>query len=274
MKLKNLIPIFVAHQLFEYQSKYIVMLIKGYDNEVKKGILEKDYYLDELSIIYYRAINNKRTDIINFFSEKKINLNVNKKEFIYEAAKMNYYQLVDNYLKIKKPNKNSKFVSLLLEISTLHSSNETVEILLKYNIDFKKNNYSCIRTVLSNNNFELFKIYHKYGLNINKNEYLFSAISKDNRDWFLYLIQNGFEINQDNKDVIYSFISFSGSLKIIEEEKLNIINEKELMFKASNYIPLSKKWLENFYKKIDFYKELDEKFLPKEIKKSKKVKKI
>lgn len=274
MKLKNIIPIFIAHQLFEYQSKYIPLLIKGFDNQIKEGIKNKDYYSNELNIIYYHAINHKRTDIIEYFEENKIHINFLKKEFIYEAAKMNYPHILKNYLSKKNPHKKSKFLSLLLEIATLHSSIETVELLLNYGVDFKADHYSCVRTVLSANNFELFKIFHKYGLEINKNEYMFSAITKDNKEWFLYLLQNGFIIDNNNKDLIYGFMSFSGSLKIIEEEKSNLINEKELLFKASHYIPLSKKWLDNFYKKVDFYKQLEIKLSPKDGEKSQKVKKI
>lgn len=274
MNLKNLIPYYVAHQFFEYNSKYIEWIRKGYTKQIKKSLLEKDYYLSELDIIYYWSINHKQTEIINFFEEQKIKINKQKREFVFESAKMNYSAIVKEYLEKKTPSTKNKFLFLLLKIATTYNAQETVEELLQYGIDFKQDNYSAVRIVLNNSNFELFKLYHKYGLNINKNEYMYKAIIKDNKEWFEYLINNGFEINDNNKDIIYTLIAFNGSLNIIEEEKTNIINEKELMFTASRYNPLTKKWLEGFYKKIDFYKKLEEKMPPKNIKIQKKVNKI
>lgn len=274
MKLKNLIPYSIAHQIFEYESKYITSIMKGYNTEIKKNILNNDYYLGELDIIYYMAINHKRTEIIDFFEINKIKINKIKKVFVYESAKMNYHKIVEAYLVKKNPNNKSKFLFLLLEIATLHVSYETVELLLNYGVDFKQKHYACIRTILSSNNFELFKIFHKYGLDIKKNEYIFTAILKDNKEWFKYLLNNGFEINNTNKNIIYNFLGFNGSLNIINEEKYRFIDEKKIMLNASNYNPISKKWFETFYKKVDFYLKLDKKLLNKEIIVKSKINKI
>ena len=274
MKLKNIIPYWIAHQFWEYNSIYITSIIKGYNNDIKNNLLGKNYFLGELDIVYYMAINHRRTDIIDFFEHNKSTFNNIKKLFVYESAKMNYPLIVEKYLNIKKPNKNNRFLFLLLEIATLHASYEVVEILLKYGLDFKQKNYSCIRTVVSSGNFELFKLYHKYNLNIKKNEYIFTAILKDNQAWFNYILQNGFEINESNKEVIYNFLGFNGSINIIEQEKMNLMKEKDLMLKASYYNPISKKWCDKFYKKVDFYNKLDNKFENKENLKNKKVNKI
>lgn len=274
MILKNIIPYYIAHQFFEYNSKYIDLIRKGYLEEVKKSIIENDFYLNELNIVYYWSINYKQTEILKFFDEKKIKINKQKKEFVYESAKMNNVEIVKEYLYKKKPSEKNKFLFLLLKIATLHNSKETVEILLKYGTDFKQENYTVIREVLFSNNFELFKLYHKYGLDINKDEYIYRAVLKDNKDWFYYLINHGFEINQKNKEKIYTLMGFNGSIQIIEEEKNNIIYDKELMLNSSRYNPLAKKWLESFYKKVDFYKKLEEKLPPKEKIENKKIKKL
>lgn len=187
---------------------------------------------------------------------------------------MNYSHIVKEYLHKKKPNKKNRFIFLLLKIATYYNSKETVEELLKYGVDFKRENYTVIRDLLLNSNFELFKLYHKYGLDIKKNEYMFKAILKDNVEWFQYLLDNGFEINETNKDTIYTLIGFNGSLNILDEERNNIINSSELMLTSSQYNPLAKRWLENFYKKVDFYKKLEENMPKKEVKKTSKVNKI
>lgn len=274
MKLRNLLPYYIAHQFFEYNSKYIEWITKGYDEQIKISLLNKDYLMNELNLIYYMSINHKRTSIIDFFEENKIKINKTKKVFVYEAAKMNYEQIVNYYLLNKRPNKKSKFLFLLLQIATLHNSEQVVETLLKYGVDFKQDNYYCVREILTANNFELFKLYHKYGLDINKQQYLFKAILNDNYEWFMYITNNGFEINKDNKDVIYNLIAFNGSINIMNQEQSYFIKEKETMLKASRYNPLAKKWFENYYKKVDFYNKIEQKLPPKQNQVSKKVVKI
>lgn len=274
MKFKNFIPYFIPHQFFQYNSHYIIPIIKGYNKDIEKKLLENDYYLGELDILYYMAINHKRITIIDFFENNNIKINKIKKLFVYESSKMNYPAILEEYLLKKKPNKKSKFLFLLLKTATIHDSFDTVELLLKYGVDFTQDHYYCVRTILNASNFDLFKLFHKYGLNIRKNEYLFTAIIKDNKDWFNYLIQNGFIIDETNKDIIYNFLGFSGSLNIIEEEKANLIHEKELMFKSSQYNPLAQKWFQSFYKKVDFYNMLENKLNNKLPLKNKKVGKI
>lgn len=274
MKLKNFLPYYIAHQFFEYHSKYIEWITKGYDEQIKTSLLNKDYLMNELDIIYYMSINHKRTNIIKFFEDKKIPINHNKKVFVYESAKMNYPHIVSNYLHNKKPNKKNKFLFLLLKIATLHNSKDVVEVLLKYGIDFKQDNYYCVREILTANNFELFKIYHQYGLDIKKQHYLFKAILNDNHEWFQYILNNGFEINENNKNVIYNLMGFNGSVNIMNHEKSYFIKEKDIMLNASRYNPLAKQWLENYYKKVDFYNKIESKLPMKEKQASKKVIKI
>lgn len=274
MKLKKIIPYFIAHQFCQYESQYINLIIKGYSEEIKKNLLSNNYYFGELDILYYMAINYQRTDIINFFKESHIKINRIKKVFVYESAKMNYPEIIEEYLKNKKPNKKSKFLFLLLKIATLHSSYNAVTLLLKYGVDYTQDSYYCVRTILNASNFDLFKLFHEYGLDINKKEYLFTAILKDNKEWFNYLIQNGFIIDEINKDIIYNFLGFNGSINIIEMEKSNFINEKELMIKSSEYNPLAKKWFLLFYKKVDFYKKVENKLISKNLIESKKIIKI
>lgn len=263
MNTKNIIPLFLAHQLGEYESKYNLLFIRGFTIEIKNNLLKRDYYWGELEVIYYDAINKKNKEIIQFMDET-LSFNKMKKFIIYEAAKMNFPQIVQNYLNVTKPSKKSKFLFLLLEISTLHSSFEIVDLLLQYGVDFKKKDYSCIRTVLENGNFKMFKLFHKYKLDINKSEYLFLSIEKDNLEWFNYLLNNGFEISSKNEELIYNFMSFSGALNILESEKNNFIDKKELMLNACCYTPTSKQYLEKLYKKVDFYNTLKKKLILKE----------
>lgn len=274
MKLKNLLPYYIAHQFFEYNSKYMEWITKGYDEQIKKSLLEKDYLMNELEMIYYMSINHKRTNIINFFEEKQIPVNKTKKVFVYEAAKMNYPALVNNYLLTNKPKIKNKFLLLLLKIATLHNSKEVVEVLLKYKVDFTQDNYYCIRELLSANNFDLFKLFHEYGLDIKKQQYLFKAILNDNYEWFIYILNNGFEINEQNKEIIYNLIGFNASINILEQEKSLFIRQKELMLTSSRYNPLSKQWFENFYKKVDFYNKIENRLPAKENTSIKKVVKI
>ena len=236
--------------------------------------MSKDYYYGELDIIYYMALNHKRAETLDFFDVQGIKINKLKKMFVYESAKTNNYKIVKNYLEKRKPNKKNKFLFLLLKIATIHSSFETVEALLEYGVSFKQGNYYCIRMVIKNGKFNLFKLFHKYGLDINKNEYLFAAILKDDKDWFNYMIAKGFEINDKNSEAIYNFLGFKAALSIINEQLPNLTDKEDLMRKSCNYNPLMKKWGREFYSKVAFYNKLNKSLESKTTNIEKKVKKI
>lgn len=257
MKFKNIIPYIFANQILGYTSIYIKMINMSFNNEIKKNLNNKNYYQGEIDLILYLAINHKNLDIINFIYEKFPKINKNKKEFIFEATKMNIDFIIENYLKINPP--RNKFLFTLLDVATLHSCQEVVKLLLNYGVDYKQNNNICLRTVLKSGNFELFKIYHQAGLNIAKEEYLFAAIQKDNVDWFQYIINNGLDINNINKDVILNFIGFSGAINIMKANPMLLMEDKELMFKSIMYNPLGKEFLQKYYDKVDFYNKIEKK---------------
>lgn len=267
MKFKNTIPYIFANQILGYNSIYIKMMNMSFNNEIKENLNNNNYYQGEVDLILYLAINHKNLDIIHFIYEKFPKINKYKKEFIYEASKMNINFIVEDYLKTNP--KNKKFLFKLLDIATLHSCKEVVLSLLKYGVDFHQEDNICLRTILKAGNFDLFKIYHQIGLDINKKEYLFASIQKDNVDWFQYIINNGFEINEENKNVILNFIGFCGSLNIIKNNQSLFIDEKELMLKSIIYNPLGKQFLDKFYEKVDFYKKIDTKLEKKENTKTK-----
>ena len=101
MKLKNAIPYFFANQILGYNSIYINMVNMSFNNEIKENINKKNYHRGEIELLLYLAINHKNLDIIHFIYEKFPKINKNRKEFIYEAAKMNIDFIIENYLKTK-----------------------------------------------------------------------------------------------------------------------------------------------------------------------------
>jgi ankyrin repeat protein len=259
MKIKNIIPYIFANQILGYNSIYVKMINMSFNNEIKENLRNKNYYQGEVDLILYLAINHKNLDIVNFIYKEFPKINKNRKECIFEATKMNIGFIVENYLKTKPP--KNKFLFTLLDLATLHSSQDVVKLLLNYGIDYTQEDNICLRTILKSGNFELFKIYHQYGLKVNKEEYLFSAIQKDNADWFQYIINNGLDINNINKDVILNFIGFAGAINIMKANPMLLMEDKELMFKSIMYNPLGKEFLQKYYEKVDFYKKIENKLI-------------
>ena len=269
MKFKNVIPYFFAS--YFYSSKYAHLIFKGYNTEIKTLLNNQDFFYGEISYIYYCAMEHKNKEIIDFLEKKFNKVKFHQKENLCKAIEINNTTLIKKYLLNEKPDKNIKFLFTLLELANLYGKLEIIELLLDYGVDFKKKDYTCIRKMLNSGNFELFKLYHKYGLDINKNEYIFYSILNDNTDWYHYLINNGFVINKSNEKIIKSFISFKPSLNILESVKEEFIDEKELLKKITLHNPLAIKWFKNYYKKIDFYNNLNEILLIKN-QKNKKIK--